>query len=85
MARTYSAIMALIGLQVVLLRGMKDGAGFDATIASGLCWMVLFGAIGLVVGALAEKTVDESVRTKIEAELTAIPGMNQGTESATAA
>ena len=72
MARSYSAIMALIGMVVVLLRGMKDGAGFDGTIASGLCWMVLLGAIGMVVGFIAAQTVDESVRTKIEAELAAI-------------
>ncbi len=72
MARSYSAIMALIGMVVVLLRGMKDGAGFDGTIAAGLCWMVLLGAIGMVVGFIAAQTVDESVRTKIEAELAAI-------------
>ncbi len=72
MARTYSAIMALVGMVVVLLRGMKDGAGFDGTIASGLCWMVLLGAIGMVVGFIAAQTVDESVRTKIEVELAAI-------------
>ena len=72
MARTYSAIMALVGMVVVLLRGMKDGAGFDGTIAAGLCWMVLLGAVGMVVGAIAAQTVDESVRTKIEAELATI-------------
>ena len=66
--------MALIGMLVVLLRGMKDGAGFDGTIATGLCWMVLLGASGLIVGAIAAQTVDESVRTKIEAELALIPG-----------
>ncbi len=74
MARTYSAVMALVGMIVVLLRGMKDGAGVDGTIAAGLCWMVLLGAIGLVVGTLAAQTVDESVRAKIEAELASIPG-----------
>ena len=69
--------MALIGLVVVLLRGMKDDAGFDGTVAAGLCWMVLLGAIGMVVGYIAAQTVDESVRTKIEAELALIPGTNQ--------
>lgn len=73
MARTYSAIMALIGLIVCLCRGMKNGAGFDGTIVSGLAWMALLGAIGLVVGTIAAQTVDESVRTKIEAELALLP------------
>ena len=52
-----------------LLRGMKDGAGFDETI---LAWMALLGAIGMIVGTLAETLVIESVSTKIEAGLAAI-------------
>ena len=52
-----------------LLRGMKDGAGVDETI---LAWMALLGAIGMIVGTLAETIVIESVRTKIEAGLAAI-------------
>jgi len=78
-ARSYSAIMALIGLLVVLLRGMKNGAGFEGTIATGLSWMVLLGALGLVVGVIAAQTVDESVRTKIEAELALLPGTDTTT------
>ena len=69
MARTYSAIMALVAMTVVLVRGIKDGAGIDGTVSAGLGWMVCFGAIGMVVGVIAAQTVDESVRTKIEAEL----------------
>ena len=69
--------MALIGMLVVLLRGMKEGADFDGTIAAGLCWMVLLGALGLIVGVIAAQTVDESVRTKIEAELALLPGTEQ--------
>lgn len=71
MARSYSAVMAQLGLLVVLIRGLKDGAGFDGTIVSGLSWMVVLGALGFVVGMVAAQTVDESVRTRIEAELAA--------------
>lgn|GEM_PF-1530295 len=81
MARTYSAMMALIGLLVILFRGIKEGAGSEGTITAGLCWMVLLGAIGWVVGAIAAHTVDESVRTKIEAELAEFPGMQRTAES----
>ncbi len=73
MARSYSAIMALVGMAVVLLRGMKEGAGFEGTIATSLCWMVLLGTVGWVVGTLAAQTIDESVRSKIEAELALFP------------
>ena len=74
MARTFSAVMGLLGMLVVLLRGLKDESGFDDTILAGICWMALLGAVGMIVGFIAAQTVDESVRTKIEAELAAIPG-----------
>ncbi len=82
MARSYSAVMALIGMVVVMLRGMKNGAGFEGTVAAGLCWMVLLGAVGLVVGFIAAQTVDESVRTTIEAELAAMAGAKDAGKSA---
>ncbi|MCA9230419.1 MAG: hypothetical protein KDA57_07195 [Planctomycetales bacterium] len=69
MARTYAAILALIGMQVVLLRAMKDGAGLEGTIPIALAWMALLGAIGTIVGYLAQVTIDESVRVRIETEL----------------
>jgi len=72
MARTYAAVMALLGMVVILLRGIKDGAGFDGTILSGLAWMALLGAIGMIVGSLAETTIVESVRSKMEIELASI-------------
>jgi len=79
-ARTFAAIMALIGMQVILLRAMKDGAGFEGTIPTALAWMALLGAIGMIVGTIAQATVDESVRTKIEAEFAAISSENEATK-----
>jgi len=34
-----------------------------------LAWMALLGAIGMIVGTIAESTIVESVRAKIETEL----------------
>ncbi len=70
-ARTYAAILALMGMLVILFRAMKDGAGFEGTILSALAWMALLAAIGSIVGWIAQQTVDESVRVRIEAELAA--------------
>ena len=69
MARTQAAIMALLAMLVVLLRAMKDQAGFEGTITTALIWMTLFGIVGLVVGAIAQATVDQSVLSSIEAAL----------------
>ncbi len=64
--------MALTGMVVVLLRGLKDGAGIDGTVMAAVCWMVVLGSVGWLVGIIAAQTVDESVRTKIEVELASI-------------
>ena len=71
MARRYAAIMALVGLTAVLVRALRNGAGLEATIVSGMGWMATLGLVGLIVGALAQATVDESVRVHMERELAA--------------
>lgn len=69
MARRFAGIMASIGMSVVLFRALKNGNGFESAVISALSWMVTLGLVGVVVGAIAQATVDESVRTKIEQEL----------------
>lgn len=72
MSRTYAGILALVGMQVVLCRAIKDSAGFDGTILRALAAMVVLAAVGLVIGAIAKTTVDEAVRTRLQAELDAL-------------
>ena len=69
MARTYAAIMALLALLVVIMRGVKNHAGCQETVLIALAWMSLLGAIGFIIGAIARSTVDQSVLTKIESQL----------------
>ena len=69
MARRFAGIMASLGMSVVLFRALKNGDGFEAAVVAALTWMATLGFVGLVVGAIAQATVDESVRTKIEQEL----------------
>ncbi len=68
MARIYAAVMALLAMLVILLRAMKNHAGFDGTITVALAWMAIFGLVGLVVGAIAQSTVDESVLKSLQGE-----------------
>ncbi len=69
MARTFAGILALIGMQVVFLRAIKNGAGVDGTVLQALAAMALLAAVGFVVGSIAQMTVDDAVRTRIQAEL----------------
>ena len=73
MARTYAGIMAHVGMLVVLFRALKDGAGFDGTILTALVTMGLLAAVGMIIGAIAQATIDESVRLRMQAELDALP------------
>lgn len=73
MARTYAGILAHVGMLVVLFRALKDGAGFDDTILTALISMGVLAAVGMIIGAIAEATIEESVRTRLQAELDALP------------
>lgn len=68
MARIYAAVMALLAMLVILLRAMKNHAGFDGTITVALVWMAIFGLIGFVVGTIAQATVDESVLKSLQVQ-----------------
>lgn len=74
MARKYACIMATLGMTLVLLRAAKRGGGLESTLITALFWMILLGTIGLLVGAIARSTVEESVRQRMLRELTAQSG-----------
>jgi len=83
LVRSYIGVMALLGLIVVLLRAIKNGAGFESTMTTALLSMALLGLVGMIVATVADQTVSESVRSKIEAELgVAFDNENETTESA---
>ena len=79
MARKYAALMALVGLSLVLVRALKDGQGFEATITTALSWMAALGLVGMLVGSLAQSTIDEAVRLRMEQELAAAQAPNANT------
>ncbi len=81
MARTHADVMALLAILVVLMRAMKNHAGFEGTITNALVWMILFGIVGFVVGMIAEATVDQSVLKAVEDELAAAAPKQQTKES----
>lgn len=81
MVRKYAVIMALIGMLVVLLRGFRDDVAFESAVTSALIWMTLLGIVGAVVGQIAEATVVESVRTRIEIEVSAARETNKARQT----
>jgi hypothetical protein len=63
--------MALVGMSVVLVRALKNGNGFEATVLTALGWMAALGVVGFIAASIAQNTVDESVRQIMEQELLA--------------
>ena len=71
MPRKYAGVMALVGMSLVLVRALKNGHGFEATIFTALGWMAALGVIGWITAAIAQTTVDDAVRQIMEQELLA--------------
>ena len=69
MARTYAGILGCLAMISVLARSVCIGTSPDAAATSATLALLAFALIGCALGQIAEMTVVESVRTKLEIEL----------------
>ncbi len=69
MARIYAGILGPLALLTCVARGMLHGSGVESTLLSAWFSLLVFSAIGYVIGRLAEWIVDESVGAVVQAEL----------------
>ncbi|MGL4514200.1 MAG: hypothetical protein ACRCT8_14005 [Lacipirellulaceae bacterium] len=72
MAQSYAGVLGCLGMAVAMARGALAGAGFEGTATTAVTALVTFAAVGGLVGWIAEATIDESVRQRLEAELAEI-------------
>jgi hypothetical protein len=56
-------------MAVVICRGWLDSGGVEGTLSLATVYLVVFSIIGALVGHLAQTTIDESVRSKLEQQL----------------
>ena len=61
MVRRMAASLALVAFAVCLVAGMNAGNSTATVLANALLAMAVTFAMGLVVGAMAQKMLDESV------------------------
>ena len=71
MGRLYAGILGPLAMAVVICRGAKDSGGLQGTLTMAMLSMVAFALLGAILGHIAQTTVDDSVRLKIERELAA--------------
>lgn len=69
MGRAYAGILGPLALALIVVRGLKEQAGVETTLAAALGGMVLFAGLGYLAGRLAEHLVDEAVRTQFTAAM----------------
>ena len=69
MARVYAGIMGSLAMTVVICRGLLAGGGVQGTLTVAIVNLVVFSTIGAVIGWIAQTTVDEAVRQRLEEQL----------------
>ena len=69
MPRAFASTMGCLGMAVTLLRGAKNIASPDAVLFDAVGAMIVFAVVGAVVGAIAQSTVDEAIRRRLEEQL----------------
>jgi short subunit dehydrogenase-like uncharacterized protein len=76
MGRIYAGILGPLAMTVIIVRGIKDSAGVEGTLTIAIVALAAYAVIGAVLGRIAQATVDESVRWKIEQQLATVPAAN---------
>ena len=69
MGRIYAGILGPLAMVVIICRGLKDSAGLEGTLTLAMVALAIYAILGSVLGQIAQATVDESVRLKIEQQL----------------
>jgi hypothetical protein len=69
MGRAYAGVLGPLAMAVVICRGWLVSGGVEGTLTQATVSLVLFSIVGAFLGQIAEATVDESVRAKLQAQL----------------
>ena len=69
MARAYAGALGSLAMGVTLLRGALGGGGVEGTVTMAITAMLALSGVGWVVGRVAEATVDESVRHRLQRQI----------------
>ena len=69
MGRVYAVVLASLAFCTCVARGLIGGGDVQATLQLACGSLILFGLIGLVAGRIATRVVEESVRSRLQAEI----------------
>ncbi len=69
MGRTYAGILGPLAMAIVVCRGLVGSAGVIGTLSLALVSLGTFAVLGAILGHIAQNTVDESVRARLQQQL----------------
>ena len=70
MGRVYAGILGSLAMVVVICRGWLGSGGVEGTLTLATVYLAMFAVVGAVLGHIAQATIDESVRARLEQQLT---------------
>jgi hypothetical protein len=71
MGRAYAGTLGPLAFALIIARGLVAGSGVEGTLAAASATLFVFGAIGYIVGQIAELLVSESVRKQFQVAMAA--------------
>lgn len=71
MGRTFAGILGPLAFLTITARGLLCGESADTLLWAAWLGLWIFAAIGGIAGWIASRTVEESVRARVAAELAA--------------
>jgi VIT1/CCC1 family predicted Fe2+/Mn2+ transporter len=72
MGRAYAGVLGYLAAALTLVRGAIAHGGVEGTLLSSIAALAIFAVLGFVLGTIAEATVDQAVRQRLEAQLDTI-------------
>jgi hypothetical protein len=69
MGRLYAGILGPLAMTIVICRGWLNSGGVEGTLTLATLSLAGFALVGAVLGHIAQTTIDQSVRMKLEREL----------------
>ena len=69
MGRVYAGVLGPLAMAVVICRGWFGSGDPVNTLGQAIVYLAIFSVVGALIGQLAQATVDESVRSKLQQQL----------------
>lgn len=69
MGPRYAGVLGPLAMSVWLIRGQIRGSVTDTHLLVGAMILVIFSSMGYIIGHLAQRSVEESVRDRLSSEL----------------